>query len=131
MNESRLDVAGPGRPPMANGELVFAEPWEGRVFGITHALADAGVFTWDEFRRELIAAIGRWEAARHAPETYRYYECFSAALEAVLAARGVCDTQMLTARGAELAMRAPGHDHHEHHDHHPHHEHHHHRHDLD
>ena len=31
-----LDVDGPAAPPRSNGELVFAEPWEGRAFGLRH-----------------------------------------------------------------------------------------------
>ena len=115
MNEVRLDATGPASPPMANGELVFAEPWEGRVFGMAHALADAGVFTWDEFRAALIAAIHESEHEAQGP--YRYYVCFSAALEALLAARGVCDAATLSAHAGKLAAREPGHDHHNHHQH--------------
>lgn len=111
------DVA---RPPMANGEWVFAAPWEGRVFGMAHVLADGGVFTWDEFRERLIAAIAQWEAqAMHSPEssapaypaTYRYYEHFAEALESVLIAKGVCDPQLLARTSAMLAARPAGHDH--------------------
>ena len=111
MNDPLLEAAGPMRPPMTNGELVFAEPWEGRVFGMAHALAAAGVFTWDEFRVQLIASIQRWEGAADAAATYCYYECFAQALATLLAAKGVCDAVLLAARGAELAARAPGHDH--------------------
>ena len=38
-----LDVAGAAAPPRSNGELVFAEPWESRAFGMAVTLADAGV----------------------------------------------------------------------------------------
>ena len=47
----------PAAPPRANGELVFAAPWESRVFGLAAALRERGLFSWDEFRAELIAAI--------------------------------------------------------------------------
>ena len=29
-----LDLAGPAAPPRDNGELVFAQPWESRAFGM-------------------------------------------------------------------------------------------------
>ena len=57
-----LDLDGPAAPPRSNGELVFAEPWESRTFGMTMALTDAGVIDWDDFRDALIARIKRWEA---------------------------------------------------------------------
>ena len=57
MAEQRLDLDGPVAPPRRNGELVFAEPWESRVFGLTMALHQAGIFIWDEFRSRLIDAI--------------------------------------------------------------------------
>jgi len=57
-----LDIEGPAAPPRANGELVFAEPWEGRAFGLTMALADRGVLSYDAFREVLITRIAAWEA---------------------------------------------------------------------
>ena len=44
------------RCPRKNGELVFEEPWQGRVFGMAVALHERGRFEWEEFRRALIAA---------------------------------------------------------------------------
>jgi Nitrile hydratase beta subunit len=52
-----LDVAGPAAPPRSNGELVFAEPWEGRAFGLTMALAERGVLSYETFRAVLIERI--------------------------------------------------------------------------
>ena len=43
--------------PRKNGELVFAAPWEGRVFGMAVALNDRHAYTWDEFRDRLVAQI--------------------------------------------------------------------------
>lgn len=50
-----LDIEGPAAPPRSNGELVFAEPWESRAFGMAVTLYDAGVFTWPDFQAALIA----------------------------------------------------------------------------
>ena len=41
-------------PPMANGEVTFEEPWQGRVFGMARVLAEQGCYTWDEFRCHLL-----------------------------------------------------------------------------
>ena len=56
-----LDVYGPASPPRSNGELVFAEPWESRAFGLALALHDGGAFEWEDFRQELIATIAAWD----------------------------------------------------------------------
>ena len=62
-----LGTDGSTAPPRSNGELVFAAPWESRSFAMVVALAEQGVFTLDEFREQLIAAIDRWERA-HDPD---------------------------------------------------------------
>ena len=107
----RLDVDGPVAPPRANGELLFAEPWESRVFGVTMALHEAGVFDWDDFRRLLIDEIQRWQAADHPPEQWRYYECWRAALERLLSDRNLIGTDELAAKARAFAERPAGHDH--------------------
>jgi nitrile hydratase accessory protein len=102
---------GPGAPPRRNGELVFEQPWEGRLFGLTVALHERGAFAWDEFRAELIAAIARWERESPAGAGYRYWERWLEAFERLLAARGLCARAALDARARELAARPAGHDH--------------------
>jgi nitrile hydratase accessory protein len=99
-----LDTGGPAAPPRANGELVFAEPWESRAFAMAVTLAEAGVFTWDEFRESL---VGRIAADPGSP----YYRCWLAALEDRVVAAGALDEAALTERTAHLAGRSPGHDH--------------------
>ena len=56
-----FDATGPEAPPMANGELVFEAPWQGRIFGMATHLAEQGVYAWDDFRARLIARIAAWE----------------------------------------------------------------------
>ncbi len=107
--EPMLDVTGTAAPPRRNGELVFAAPWESRVFGVTLALHEARLFDWEEFRQRLIAEIGASE--RHGGGASSYYACWMAALEKLLAARGVCESTAIDARQRELAARPPGHDH--------------------
>ena len=80
-----------GRPrrgdavPRRNGELVFDEPWQGRVFGMAVALSEQGLLPWEEFRQALIAEIAAAEARGG---EFRYYHAWLAAFERVLAARG-------------------------------------------
>ncbi len=107
----QLDTEGPAAPPRENGELVFAAPWESRLFGMTLALCEAGQLEWEDFRQLLIEEIGRWEAAGHPPEEWSYYTRWATALERLLATRGLCAAPELSERAATLAARPHGHDH--------------------
>lgn len=113
---------GVAAPPRLNGELVFAAPWESRIFGLAAALRERGLFDWDEFRVSLIAAIADWEK-RHAPgDAYSYYACWQHALVELLTQKGVLSAADIETRERVLAARPAGHDHvhghdHEHHDH--------------
>jgi nitrile hydratase accessory protein len=106
-----LEVEGPAAPPRDNGELVFAEPWESRAFGLAVTLHDAGAFTWDDFRDHLVARIADWERSHPEGECFRYYACWLRALESVVADRGLVAPDELTARATALAERPAGHDH--------------------
>jgi nitrile hydratase accessory protein len=105
----QLDVDGPAAPPRSNGELVFAEPWEGRAFGLTMALVHGGVLDYDTFRTALIDRVRAEEAA--AVEDFSYYRCWLAALERVLDQAGLVSPVDLLGRTAEFAARPAGHDH--------------------
>jgi len=72
--------------PRRNGELVFEEPWQGRVFGMAVALHERGVFAWEEFRRALIARIAEAEAG---PGPFVYYEVWLRTFEGLLAGKGL------------------------------------------
>ena len=104
----KLDLDGPAAPPRKNGEIVFAEPWESRLFGLTMTLHDAGAFTWDEFRSRLVNEIYNAEAD---PERYAYWRCWQRAFESLLDAKRLCVARDLEQRTQTLAARAPGHDH--------------------
>ncbi|HEX3620810.1 MAG TPA: nitrile hydratase accessory protein [Acidimicrobiales bacterium] len=111
-----LDVDGPAAPPRSNGELVFAEPWESRAFGLAMALNAGGVFEWEDFRRQLIAAVAEAEREPDAEASWSYYRCWLVALERVLAAAGVVSTDQLLDRARALEARPAGHDHDHDHD---------------
>jgi nitrile hydratase accessory protein len=72
--------------PRKNGELVFEEPWQGRVFGMAVALHERGVYEWEEFRQGLIAHIA--EAERR-PGAFSYYTVWLQTFEALLARKGL------------------------------------------
>ena len=111
MSDAGLPIDGPGSPPRRNGELVFEAPWEGRAFGIAVALCEQGHFAWQEFRAQLIAEIARWESAHQEGAGYSYYRCWLAALERLLADKGICPGADLERRARDLAARPAGHDH--------------------
>jgi nitrile hydratase accessory protein len=120
-----LDLDGPAAPPRSNGELVFAQPWESRAFGLVMALHNAGAFGWDEFRKRLIARIEAWEYAARPGECFNYYRCWVDALEDVLVAKVLVADGAVDERAADLAARPAGWDHgHEHGDHEDHDHHH-------
>ena len=106
-----LDIDGPAAPPRSNGELVFAEPWEGRAFGLVMALVDGEAISYETFRTALIDRIGAWKAAPPVGETFHYYRCWLQALEQVLAGAGLVSADEARARSATFAARPVGHDH--------------------
>ena len=84
------DLSGPAAIPRRNGEPVFNEPWESRIFGAAVALCERGLFEWDEFRERLISEIS---SADSRGEASTYYERFLAALERLLVDKGICVTE--------------------------------------
>jgi nitrile hydratase accessory protein len=104
----QLDVEGPAAPPRTNGELVFAAPWESRAFGLAMALHDGGLFEWEAFRQQLIAAVAR---AEQSDGEFSYYRSWLEALQALLDTEGLVDLASVEQRTAELACRPAGHDH--------------------
>jgi nitrile hydratase accessory protein len=113
-----LEIEGPAAPPRSNGELVFAEPWESRAFGMAVSLYEAGAFSWPQFTDALIARIGAWEAAAKPGEPYHYYQHWLDALQDVLVELRAVSTNDVVTRAQALAERPAGHDHRDHeHDH--------------
>ena len=91
-------------PPRRNGEIVFAAPWERRVFGLTMALCQSQACEWETFRQRLIKRIAENEARP-------YWESWSAALEDVVATESLLTQAELDSRHRELLERPAGHDH--------------------
>jgi nitrile hydratase accessory protein len=84
--------------PRDEGGPVFAEPWEAQAFALAVRLSEQGHFTWKEwaavFADEIKAAATRGEP----DDGSRYYHFWLAALERLVAAKGLCDTAGLLAR---------------------------------
>lgn len=113
MSDDLLALDGPLSPPMANGEVVFEAPWQGRVFGMARSLCEQGMYSWDDFREMLIQEIEVDDASR-TPESagYQYFDHFLAALVRLLRAKSLLEGEELAALEAALAARPHGHDHH-------------------
>jgi nitrile hydratase accessory protein len=86
-----LDAALGGHAPLPrdNGELVFEEPWQGRVLGMGVAVLERTGATWAEFRRHLVDAIRRRPHDPAESAATAYYAAWLDALEALLAERGL------------------------------------------
>ncbi|MGI5135567.1 MULTISPECIES: nitrile hydratase accessory protein [unclassified Streptomyces] len=114
VQQSLLETEGKTALPRQNGELLFAEPWESRAFGLAVTLHDQRAFEWEDFRRRLIARINEWEADP-ADEQWSYYCCWLQALEDVVIGTGVLSADEVIDRVETLANRPAGYDHgHEH-----------------
>ena len=82
------------------GRLAFERPWELRAFALAVAAYHAGQYDWSEFQLALIGSIRRWEE-EGAPEEdapWRYYDHWLAALEGLVAARGLASAASLADR---------------------------------
>jgi nitrile hydratase accessory protein len=74
---------------------VFHEPWEAQAFAMTLALHERGVFTWPEWAATLGAEIKRAQAAGDPDTGETYYRHWLAALERLVAEKGVTNSEAL------------------------------------
>jgi nitrile hydratase accessory protein len=93
------DMEGPAALPRRNGELVFEDVWEGRVFGMAIAMHERRLFEWNEFRDRLIEEIASADNQGH---DSGYYEHWLDAFERLLVDEGHVSRDELAARLAEF-----------------------------
>lgn len=67
----------------------FREPWEAQAFAMTLALHARGAFTWPEWAEALGAEIKRAQAAGDPDTGETYYRHWLAALELMVARKGI------------------------------------------
>jgi nitrile hydratase accessory protein len=84
---------------------VFREPWEAQAFAMAVALQERGVFTWSEWAAALGAEIERAKKAGDPDTGETYYRHWLAALECLVAEKGLTDRATL-ARYVEAWDRA-------------------------
>jgi nitrile hydratase accessory protein len=84
----------PSIPRDDNGP-VFREPWEAEAFAMALALHERGVFSWKEWAETLGAEIKRAQAAGDPDTGETYYLHWLAALERLVAEKGVTTADTL------------------------------------
>ncbi|MGO9703447.1 MAG: nitrile hydratase accessory protein [Xanthobacteraceae bacterium] len=84
---------------------VFREPWEAQAFALTVSLHECGVFNWSEWTATLGEEIKKAQAAGDPDTGETYYRHWLAALERILANKGLADPQTL-ARTRDAWQRA-------------------------
>ena len=84
----------PGIPCDAEGPT-FREPWEAQAFAMTLALHERGVFTWSEWASALAVEIKRAQGEGDPDTGEMYYLHWLAALEKLVAAKGVATVETL------------------------------------
>jgi nitrile hydratase accessory protein len=84
----------PGLPRDHDGPI-FREPWEAHAFAMALMLHQRGVFTWPEWAAALAAEIKRAQAAGDPDSGETYYRHWLAALEKLVATKGVASVQTL------------------------------------
>jgi nitrile hydratase accessory protein len=102
----RATEAVPGIPRDADGP-VFREPWEAQAFSMAVALHQRGLFTWPEWAAALAHEIKRAQAAGDPDTGETYYRHWLAALEGLVADKGVASRDTL-ARYRDAWDRAAG-----------------------
>ena len=90
---ARPDVT-PGQPHDDSGP-VFREPWEAQAFAMTLTLHERGLFSWPEWAQALGAQIAAAQVTGDADLGDTYYRHWLAALEALIAAKGVSSSDEL------------------------------------
>src|SRR5215468_205049 len=74
---------------------VFREPWEALAFAMALALHQRGLFTWPEWAATLAEEIKRAQSAGDPDRGDTYYRHWLAALERIVAGKGVTDAATL------------------------------------
>jgi nitrile hydratase accessory protein len=91
---ARVTKEVPSIPRDADGP-VFREPWEAQAFAMTLALHERGVFTWSEWAVALGTEIKRAQGAGDPDTGETYYLHWLAALERLVAEKGVTSGETL------------------------------------
>jgi nitrile hydratase accessory protein len=89
--------------PVDTGGPVFHVPWQAQAFAMVVHLQQQGLFSWGEWAEQLGDCIVAAKAHGDADLGDTYYDHWLAALERLLAAKGVVSPQVL--ENQQSAMR--------------------------
>ena len=84
--------------PRDVGGPVFAEPWQAQAFALAVKLSDEGHFTWKEWAAALAEELKAASDSGEPDDGSRYYEHWLAALERLVASKGLCAPAAMLAR---------------------------------
>ncbi len=100
MTRHRVPPRHPDMPPIPqDGDgPVFREPWEAQAFAMVLDLYARGHFTWSEWVRHLSAEIAAAKQGSEADQGASYYRHWLAALEKLVAAKGLSSAEELAGR---------------------------------
>ncbi|OWV91577.1 nitrile hydratase [Rhizobium sp. R72] len=91
--ETRSPLAqSPQLPKSSDGEPVFPEPWAAEAFAMTVHLHERGLFTWSEWAETLSRELHEPGRAEDGGD---YFDCWVAALSAILVKHGVADADII------------------------------------
>lgn len=93
-----IDVSTLPRLPRDAGGPVFAEPWQAQAFALAVRLSRQGHFTWTEWAATLSDELKLDAARGEADDGSRYYHCWLAALERLVIAKGLSNSEALSAQ---------------------------------
>jgi nitrile hydratase accessory protein len=97
-NSQREDFASLPQLPRDESGPVFAEPWQAQAFAMAVKLSEQGHFTWKEWAATLAEEIKAAGARGETDDGTRYYDYWLAALERLVAAKGLSNSAELLAR---------------------------------
>jgi nitrile hydratase accessory protein len=86
------------RLPRDEGGPVFAEPWQAQAFALAVKLSEAGHFTWTEWAAALAGELKAAADSDEPDDGSHYYDHWVAALEGLVAAKGLADPAALLER---------------------------------
>ncbi len=70
--------------PHANGELIFAAPWQARTFAMAVQLHQSGLFEWKEWAALLAHNIAEFEKHDAIADSDAYYQRWQETLEQIV-----------------------------------------------
>jgi nitrile hydratase accessory protein len=85
-------------PDPIPADAVFAEPWEAQAFALAVRLSEQGHFTWKEWAAALAAELKAAKDRGEPDDGTRYYHHWLTALERLVTAKGLINSDAMLAR---------------------------------